>query len=158
MWFSSDWCLKFVELLASPKSSFSIFLLLEGLNKIEKKIKNHSKPSKLLIQSLFKKFQKIPNIFSIFYWNFNPFAPCHPLAGWYHRFNFGQQYLKKQRRKYDIYRRFLKEYSLRFLMVCRLMKFELAAVKLLIFKACAIIGISKIMFFTSCLYKSKSKG
>ena len=36
------------------------------LNKI-KKIKNHSKPSKLVSQSLFKQFQQNPNIFLVFH-------------------------------------------------------------------------------------------
>ena len=33
--FSSYWCLKFVELFESQKSSFLIFLVLVGLNKIK---------------------------------------------------------------------------------------------------------------------------
>ena len=56
LWFSSYWCLKFVELLESQKPSFSIFLVLKGLNK-RKEIKNYSKPPKLLSQSLFKQFK-----------------------------------------------------------------------------------------------------
>ena len=47
---------KFVELLESQKPSFSIFLVLKGLNK-RKEIKNYSKPPKLLSQSLFKQFK-----------------------------------------------------------------------------------------------------
>ena len=49
---------KTVELLASQKSIFSIFPVMKGLNKSKKKkkkkCKNHSKPPKLVIQSLFK--------------------------------------------------------------------------------------------------------
>ena len=56
LWFSSYWCLKFLELLESQKPSFSIFLVLKGLNK-RKEIKNYSKPTKLLSQSLFKQFK-----------------------------------------------------------------------------------------------------
>ena len=56
LWFSSYWYLKFLELLESQKPSFSIFLVLKGLNK-RKEIKNYSKPPKLLSQSLFKQFK-----------------------------------------------------------------------------------------------------
>ena len=67
LWFFSYWSLKFVELLESQKWWFSIFLVLKGLNKIKKKIKNHSKPSKLVSQSLFKQIQQKPDIFSVFH-------------------------------------------------------------------------------------------
>ena len=60
LWFSSYWCLKFLELLESQKPSFSIFLVLKGLNKI-KEIKIYSESPKLLSQSLFKQF-KIENL------------------------------------------------------------------------------------------------
>ena len=49
-----------MELLESQKPSFSIFLVLKGLNKI---IKNHSKPPKLTRQQLKQK----PNIFLVFH-------------------------------------------------------------------------------------------
>ena len=42
---------------------------------------------------------------------------------------------------------FFKEYSTSFLMVCRLIDFPLVVLKLLMFKVCVIIGISKIEFF-----------
>ena len=42
---------------------------------------------------------------------------------------------------------FFKEYSTSFLMVCRLIDFALVVLKLLMFKVCEIIGISKIEFF-----------
>ena len=42
---------------------------------------------------------------------------------------------------------FFKEYSTSFLMVCRLIDFALVVLKLLMFKVCVIIGISKIKFF-----------
>ena len=45
---------KTVELLASQKSIFSVFPVMKGLNKSKKKCKNHSKPPKLVILSLFK--------------------------------------------------------------------------------------------------------
>ena len=45
-----------MELLESQKPSFSIFLVLKGLNKI-KEIKNYSESPKLLSQSLFKQFR-----------------------------------------------------------------------------------------------------
>ena len=40
-----------------------------------------------------------------------------------------------------------KEYSISFPMVCRLIDFALVVLKLLMFKVCGIIGISKIEFF-----------
>ena len=42
---------------------------------------------------------------------------------------------------------FFKEYSVRFLTVCRLIDFALVVLELLMFKVCGIIGISKIEFF-----------
>ena len=42
---------------------------------------------------------------------------------------------------------FFKECSTSFLMVCRLIDFALVVLKLLMFKVCVIIGISKIKFF-----------
>ena len=42
---------------------------------------------------------------------------------------------------------FFKEYSISFLMVCRLIDFALVALKLLMFKVDEIIGIPKIEFF-----------
>ena len=45
---------KTVELLASQKWIFSVFPVMKGLNKSKKKSKNHSKPPKFVIQSLFK--------------------------------------------------------------------------------------------------------
>ena len=44
---------------------------------------------------------------------------------------------------------FLKEHSISFLMICRLIDFVLAVLQLLIFKVCEIIGNSKIEFFNS---------
>ena len=41
----------------------------------------------------------------------------------------------------------LKEHSIGFLMVCRLIDFALVVLELLMFKVCGIIGISKIKFF-----------
>ena len=59
--------LKFLELLESQKSSFSIVLVLKGLNKIKIKIKTHSKPLKFVSQSFFKKFQQMENMFLVFH-------------------------------------------------------------------------------------------
>ena len=55
-----------MEFLESLKSSFSIFPVLKGLNKIKWKNKNHLKPPKLVSQSLFKQFQQKSNIFWFF--------------------------------------------------------------------------------------------
>ena len=43
-------------------------------------------------------------------------------------------------------RTFFKEYSVSLLMLCRLTDFALVVLKLLMFKVCGIIGISKIEF------------
>ena len=42
---------------------------------------------------------------------------------------------------------FFKEYSTRFLVVCRLIDFAVVVLKFLMFKVCVIIGISKTEFF-----------
>ena len=52
-------------------SSFSIVLVLKGLNKIKRKIKTHSKPPKFVSQSFFKKFQQMENMFLVFHCKFN---------------------------------------------------------------------------------------
>ena len=44
-------------------------------------------------------------------------------------------------------RKFLKEYSIIFLIVCGLIYFVLVVLKLLMFKICGIIGISKSKFY-----------
>ena len=46
-----------------------------------------------------------------------------------------------------LYENFFKEHSISFLMACRLIGFVLLVLKLLMFKVCGIIGISKIKFF-----------
>ena len=82
------------------------------------------------------------------YWNFNTFAPCAPLGGWQCRPTFGQQHLKNGKRKHCLCRMFFKEYSTSFLMVWRLIDIALVVIKLLMFKVCVIIGISKVEFFS----------
>ena len=49
-------------------------------------------------------------------------------------------------------RKFFKEYSISFVKVCRLIDFALVVFKLLMFKVCGIIGISKIKFFIFSWY------
>ena len=44
-------------------------------------------------------------------------------------------------------RTFFEEYSIRFLIVCKLINLALVVLKFLMFKVCGIIGISKIEFF-----------
>ena len=78
---------------------------------------------------------------------FNPFALCAPLGGSQYQPTFGEQYLERSKSKHCFDRAFLKEYSASFLMVCRLVAFSIAILKLLMFKVCVIIGISKIKFF-----------
>ena len=121
---------------------------MEGLNKIIKK-KIHPKPHKLVRQSLFKQFQQIHNIFLVFYWNFNPFAPCTPFGATKYGPTFGQQSPKKERVN-NVFEHILKEYSTSFLVVCRLIDFARVLLKLFMFKVCVIIGISKIEFFNFC--------
>ena len=77
----------------------------------------------------------------------NPFAPCAPLSGSQYRPTFGQQYLENGKSKHGLCQTFFKEYSTSFLMVCRLIDFVLLVLKLLMFKVCVIIGISKMEFF-----------
>ena len=54
---------------------------------------------------------------------------------------------KRQEQTLPLPRTFLKEHSISFLMVCRLIDFALVVLQLLMFKVCGIIGISKIQFF-----------
>ena len=81
-----------------------------------------------------------------FYWNHNPFAPCSPLGGSQYRPTFGQQFIQKDKKKHCLCRTSFKEYSTNFLMVCMLIDFALVFLKLFMFKACIVIGISKIEF------------
>ena len=76
-----------------------------------------------------------------------PFAPCAPLSRSQYLPTFGQQYLEKSNNKHWLCRKIFKEYSISFLMVCRLIDFALVVLKLLMFKVCVIIGIFKIEFF-----------
>ena len=57
---------KVCRITGISKIEFHIFPVLKGLNKT-KKIKNHSKPPRLVSQSLFKQFQQISNIFLVFH-------------------------------------------------------------------------------------------
>ena len=51
----------------------------------------------------------------------------------------------------DLTRTFFKKYSIRFLLVCRLIDFAIVVLKLLMFKVCGIFGISEVEFFNfSC--------
>ena len=88
---------------------------------------------------------KLPIFFLFFYWNFNSFAPCELLGRSQYRPTFGQQY-QNGNNKHASATTFFKEYSASFLMVCRLRDFALVVPKLLMFKVCVIIGISKIEF------------
>ena len=78
---------------------------------------------------------------------FNPFAPCTQLAGLYYQPTFKKLMSKTEKVNTAFTRKFLKEYLMSFLMVCRLIDFALAALKFLMFKVCEITGISKIKFF-----------
>ena len=73
----------------------------------------------------------------IFYWNFKPFASCTPLNS-----NISETVLVN-----IALMTFFKEYLISFLMVCRLIDLALMVRRLLIFKGCWNIGISKIEFF-----------
>ena len=57
-----------------------------------------------------------------------------------------KQHLESNESKHCLYGTFFKQYSISFLMVCRLMDFAFVVLKLLMFKVCGIIGISKIEF------------
>ena len=54
---------KVCGIIGISKSRLSIFLSTEIVKKKSKTFKDHSKPPKLVSQSLFKEFQQIPNIF-----------------------------------------------------------------------------------------------
>ena len=54
---------------------------------------------------------------------------------------------KKGKSKHCLTRTSFKEYSVSFLMECRLIDFALVVLELFMFKVCGIIGISKIKFF-----------
>ena len=64
----------FFLIIHISKIKFFKFLVLKGFSKT-KKFKNHSKTPKLVNQSFPKYFQQYPNIYLVFHWNFNSFAP-----------------------------------------------------------------------------------
>ena len=70
------------------------------------------------------------------------FALCAQLG----RPTFGLQYIKSGKSKHCLARTLFKEYSTSFRMICRLIDFGHVVLKLLMFKVCLIIGISKIEF------------
>ena len=92
-------------------------------------------------------FITVAFLFKIFKNIFNRLAPCAPLGGSQYRPSFGLQYLGNGKCKHYLLQTFFKEYSTSFLMVCRLIDFALVVLKLLMFKFCVTIGISKIEFF-----------
>ena len=73
--------------------------------------------------------------------------PYAPLGGSQNRPFFGQQCFKNGKSKHCLAKHFLKEYSISFPMVYRLIDFALVVLNLLMFKICIIIAISKIEFF-----------
>ena len=119
--------LKFVELLVSQISSFSIFPVNQ------KKIKNHSKPPKLVSQSLFKKFQQSPNIFLVFHWNVNPFTSFTSLGRWNIDLPLDSNISKTGRVNIAFKERFLKNIQW--------------AQWFSSYWCCGIMGVSKIKFF-----------
>ena len=113
------------------------------LNKI-KKFKNHSKPSKLVSQSF---FNKIPIFFWFFTETLTLSLPVSLSAGDDTDLPSDSNISKTVRVNIAFTRRLLKEYSTSFPMVCRLIDFALVVLRLLMFKVCGIIRISKIEFF-----------
>ena len=75
-----------MELLKSQKLKFSIFAVLEGLNKIKKKKKKKLKSIPNLLSLQFNhfssNFNKSWTFFLVFHWIFKPFASCGFLSGW----------------------------------------------------------------------------
>ena len=126
-----------MELLESQKSSFSHFPRLKVLK--SKKFKNHSKPPKLVRQSLFKQFQQKPNIFLVFHWKYYFFASYNLVYDLHLSSNISEMV----RVNIAFTRKFFKEYLISFLMIFRLIYFALV-----MFKVCGITGISKIEFFS----------
>ena len=116
------------------------------LNKI-KKIKNHSKPSKLVSNHFSSNFNKIPIFFWFFTETLTLSLPVPLSAGDNTDLPSDSNISKTVRVKIAFTRRLFKEYSTSFLMVCRLIDFALVVLRLLMFKVCGSIGISKIEFF-----------
>ena len=104
----------FVELSEYQKLNFSIFSVLTGKFKNQKRFKGHSKPSNLVRQSLSKKFQQRPIFFIWFPWN--PLCP-----------SFEQQYLENGESNHCLHKNVLQEYLISFLMIFRVTEFELVA-------------------------------
>ena len=76
--------------------------------------------------------------------SFRLLVPCTLLDVCKCRPTFRQQYLESGKSKHCLYGTFFKEYSISFLMVCRLIDIALVLLKLSMPKVRGIIGISKI--------------
>ena len=131
--------------MASQKSSFSIFPVLKGLKRI-KKIKNHSKSFKLVSQSLFKYFQQNPYIFLVLTETLTLSLPVPRWAGDNTVLHTTSNISKTISVNIAFTRRFYKEYSISFLMVCRLIDFLFVVLKLLMFKIVELLASQKPSF------------
>ena len=123
------------------------FFTFPGTERIKqtKKNKSHLKPPKLVIQSLFKKFQQNRNILLGFYWTLLFPVPCWANANTKRHSNSNISKMVKANTFFKW--TFFKEYLIAFLMISRLINFVLVVLSLLMFKVRGIIGIFKIEFF-----------
>ena len=120
---------KVCGIIGISKSRLSNFPVLKQLKKKKKTFKDHSKPPKLVSQSLFKEFQQILNIF-FFTETLTLLLPVPHWAGDSTDLPSDSNISSKRCPQ----KKFFKEYSISFLMVCRLRDFVPLVLKLLIFK------------------------
>ena len=125
---------------------FFLFPVLKRLNKV-KKIKNRSKVPKLVRKSFFKQFQWSAIIFWLFTGNLTLSLAGTRCAGPNTDLPSNSNISKTVTVNAVFTRNFSKEYLISFLVICRLIDFASLVLQLLMFKACGIIGISKIEFF-----------
>ena len=145
LWFSSYLYLKFAQLLASHKSSFSNLPGLKGLKKIIK-LKTIQNPQSLSINHCSSNFNKFRILFWFFTETLTLLLPMTRWAGHNTDLPWDKNISKTVRVNIVFISTISKEYSISFLMVCRLIDIALVVLKLLMFKTCAILGISKINF------------
>ena len=103
---------KVCGIIGISKITFFNFSGIERVKEDQKKVKNHSKPPKLVSQSLFV-------------------------------LSTNSNISKTVRVNIAFKKRFFKEYLIWFMTVYRLIDFAFVVLKLLLFKVCGIIGISK---------------
>ena len=133
-----------MELLESPKLSFSIFPVLKGLNRTKKTIK-------IIWNLQGNHFSSNSNRSWTFFWFFIEHLaislPGKRCAGPNTDLPSNSNISKTVRVNIAFRETFLIEYLISFLMICKLVVYALVVLHLLMFKVCGIIGISQIKFF-----------